>query len=975
LVFKFAKQFVEKVTRRQHTQASQYKGSLTRETLVTMTMQIVGVVGASALISYLHLISNLELQVKAQLEQYIVERGRKESDLFLLAEDNHKTFKAEFLERFIASEGEDPLYDFSNLFFEAEDGTMRTRPNFFINAAAPRPDASLGITGVIGRDATRTLDAELRSTTSLASQMLMTYGPAWRNRFPNLYVSTPHNVMVIYWPEEPWGTDISADLDFSEEEWSYTADTKNNVTRETAWTGLYYDIGAEMFLVSAATPVDYKGEHLVTIGSDILINDLVERTLHDSLEGTHNIIFREDGRLIAHPDLMDKIKEADGYLDVSKVKDFDLENTFELVKAAVKQKKIVTFNKNTNEFLAITKIHGPDWYFVTVYPKSLLSEFAMNSAKFVLIAGILAFAIEIILLFSVLNKKVAQPLNELIKATDDVSAGNFEVRLDDQRRDELGQLAHSFKSMVNQLQSSFFVLEERVAERTTDLKTAKELADQAKETADQANRAKSEFLANMSHELRTPLNGILGYSQILQRSNSINAKDLKGVSVINQCGNHLLNLINDILDLSKIEARKMELHPSEFHFISFLHGVGEMCRIRAEEKGVKFEFLPESDLPEGILADEKRLRQVLLNLLGNSIKFTTEGKVLLVVKSQPLNLLASTPGKNQIAISQPTAPTLRRFRFQVSDTGVGITPDQIEKIFNPFEQVGDVKKQGEGTGLGLSISQKIVALMGGKIEAISELGKGSTFWFDVDLPEGHNWIATAHQQAQGKIIGYDCTGEATQVQNRKKILVIDDGWENRSILSQLLEPLGFEVIEAENGEVGLAQAIKNCPDLVITDLVMPVMDGLTFIEHFRQLTDFSNIRVLVSSASVSLAAQHKSSQAGGDDFIPKPVQAEDLFAAIGKHLNLTWKYEEPSDSRQNLAISESTALVLPDPNTLRHFYQLAGDGDIFGLIDEVKALADAEPSLVPFCHQLLDLADNFEIPPVQNFVKQHCSEL
>ncbi len=975
MVFNPAKQFVEKVTKKPHVQASKYKGSLAKETLLTMTMQIVGVIGVSALISYLHLISNLELQVKAQLEQYIIERGRKESDLFLLAEDNHKTFKAEFLERFIASEGENPLYDFSNLFFEAEDGTMRTRPDLFVNAAAPHSYANLGITGVIGRDATRTLDAELRRTTSLASQMLMIYGPAWKNRFPNLYVSTPHNVMVIYWPEQPWGADISADLDFSEEEWSYTANTKNNITRETAWTGLYYDVGADMFLVSAATPVDYKGAHIATIGSDILINDLVERTLHDSLEGTHNIIFREDGRLIAHPDLIDKIKEADGHLDVSKVKDFDLENTFELVKDAVKQKKIVTFNKNTNEFLAVTKIYGPDWYFVTVYPKSLLSKFAMNSAKFVLIAGLLAFAIEIILLFSVLNKKVAKPLNELIKATDNVSGGNFEVHLDDQRRDELGQLAHSFKSMVNQLQSSFVVLEERVAERTSELKTAKELADHAKETADQANRAKSEFLANMSHELRTPLNGILGYSQILQRSNSINAKDLKGVGVINQCGNHLLNLINDILDLSKIEARKMELHPSEFHFLSFLHGVGEMCRIRAEEKGVKFEFLPESDLPEGISADEKRLRQVLLNLLGNSIKFTTEGKVSLVVKSQPLSVIASTPGKNQTDTDQPTGPTLRRFRFQVSDTGVGITSDQIEKIFNPFEQVGDVKKQGEGTGLGLSISQQIVALMGGKIEAISTPGEGSTFWFDVDLPEGHHWVKAAHQQAQGTIIGYEYPDLPALQQTRKKILVVDDGWENRSILVHLLKPLGFEVIEAENGQEGLAQAIKMHPDLIITDLAMPIMDGLTFIKHLREVPELTKTCVLVSSASVSLAAQSKSSQAGGDDFIPKPVQAEALFSAIGRHLNLVWTYEKPTAIPRTASVSEAITLAAPDAETLKRFYGLAGNGDVFGLIDEAKALADAQPSLTPFCHYLIDLADNFEIPPLQDFIKQHCGEL
>ena len=439
---------------RDHSEHSQepdrnrYKGSLARQALVTMTVRIVGVVGVSALISYLHFISNLELQVKEQLEKYIVERGQKESSLFLLAEDNHKTFKKEFVERFAASEGQDPWFEFIDIFAAADDGTMRIRPDLFKNPNAVGPDAHIGVTGVIGIEETKSLDAKLRLTTSLAADMVMTYGPAWRNRFPDLYVSTPKNIMVIYWPEEPWGADISPDLDFSGEEWSYTANTRNNITRETAWTGSYYDVGSDFYMVSAATPVDYKGEHVITIGSDILLNDLVERTLNDSLEGTHNIIFRKDGRLIAHPELMERIKKKDGYLEVADVDEFDLKNTFNLVKTAATNKDIVTFNRQTKDFLAVTKIHGPDWYFVTVYPKSLLSGSAVESARFVLLAGLAAFACEVLLLFAVLNKKVAQPLNELIKASDHVAEGNFNVQLDDQRTDEVGRLAHSFKSMV-----------------------------------------------------------------------------------------------------------------------------------------------------------------------------------------------------------------------------------------------------------------------------------------------------------------------------------------------------------------------------------------------------------------------------------------------------------------------------------------------------------------------------------------------
>lgn len=944
-----AKRLFSKVRDRDN-QLSQYRGSLARETLLTMTVRIIGVVGVSALVSYLHLTSNLERQVKEQLERYIVERGQKESSLFLLAEENHRLFKADFLERFAASEGEDPVYRFETLFEPVEDGSLRIRPEFFLDERASGSDAQRWMTGIIGKDAAQSVDAELRRLSVISNEMLLNYGPAWRSQFPDLYVSTPNNVVLVYWPEQPWGSDISADVDLNQEEWVYIANTENNVLRESAWTGSYYDIGSDQFLVSVATPVDYEGEHLITIGNDILLNDLVERTLYDSLEGTHNIIFRKDGRLIAHPDLMDEIKEKDGYLDVSEVEDSNLHHVFDLVSATNENNKAVTFNRRGKEFLAITKIQGPDWYFVTVYPKSLLAGFAFESARFVMVAGLTAICVEVILLFSVMKKKIAQPLDELSKATDQVATGTFDVQLDDRRQDELGKLAYSFKSMANQLQSSFVVLEQRVAERTAELKLAKEVADEA-------NKAKSEFLANMSHELRTPLNGILGYTQILQRSGSLSKKDEKGVDIISQCGNHLLNLINDILDLSKIEARKMELHPHEFHFLSFLHSVSEMCRIKAEQKGIGFEFLPESDLPEGIVADEKRLRQVLLNLLGNSIKFTELGQVSLIIKSQPV----------KTDNSDSTSSSVRMFRFQVSDTGVGISDQQLEKIFNPFEQVGDVKKQGEGTGLGLSISMQIVSMMGGDLEVDSQIGKGSTFWFDVELPEGKRWLETAHRQVQGTVIGYKG--------DRKKLLVIDDGWANRSILRQLLEPLGFEIFEAENGAEGLRKISETRPDLVITDLAMPVMNGLKFLENVRQTPALAETIVLVSSASVSLASQYESSEAGGDGFIPKPVQADELFSALQQHLKLEWLYEEAQDEQPN----ESDNLVAgdiipPDNKTIRRLSELAATGDIYGLADEVNLLAEEQPKLSTFCGELTALIDTFELQAIQAFIHQFCDE-
>ena len=504
-------------------------------------------------------------------------------------------------------------------------------------------------------------------------------------------------------------------------------------------------------------------------------------------------------------------------------------------------------------------------------------------------------------------------------------------------------------------------LEQRVEERTAELQAAK-LA------ADTANSAKSEFLANMSHELRTPLNGILGYAQILQRSKTLQVKEKEGIDIIYQCGSHLLTLINDILDLSKIEARKLELHPKDFNFHNFLTGVAEICRIKADQKGIQFISPNLSILPLWVKADEKRLRQVLINLLGNAIKFTDKGSVTF-----KLEVIGNGTNYNQLPITNyPRSQDLpgnaiTKIRFSIEDTGIGMSEEQLEKIFLPFEQVGDKSRQAEGTGLGLAITQKIVNLMGSEIQVRSCLGKGSSFGFDLELPLAVGTTANT-LESHDKIIGIK--GE------KPTILIVDDRRENRSFLVNALETIGFATIEATNGQEGLDVATKSAPDLIITDLAMPVMDGLEMIQKIRSNSQFQERAIIVSSASVFESDRQKSLEAGGNEFLPKPVQIDELLMLLQKYLKLQWLYEEESASanKQDTNLSGEdpvyNAILAPEKAELLKLYDLAMMGNIQAIEEAGKKLEQKDEKYAPFANELRQLADSFSLDKIEEFIKQ-----
>ncbi len=493
----------------------------------------------------------------------------------------------------------------------------------------------------------------------------------------------------------------------------------------------------------------------------------------------------------------------------------------------------------------------------------------------------------------------------------------------------------------------------------TKLQQAKETAEQAQRIAESANRAKSTFLANMSHELRTPLNGILGYTQILRRDKSLSPKQLEGIQIIHRSGEHLLTLINDVLDLSKIEAGKLELVHSDFRFPDFLKNIADLFKMQADQKHIQFvyEVIPtqtgdkHDGLPVAVHADEKRLRQILLNLLSNAVKFTKAGQVRLTVRYHQ--------GKCY---------------FVVEDTGTGIPNDQLEAIFLPFQQANTPGTlYVEGTGLGLSISKKLVELMGGQLHVSSTLGKGSRFGFDIELPAVKGF-SDHTSPLSPSIIGYRSkTGPDPHTFN---VLVVDDKWENRVILISLLSELGFHVTEATQGMEALEMAKKQVPDLIITDLVMPIMDGFELARAIRNAEgSLKEVVMFAASASVFEYHQNESLKAGCNEFIAKPIRTDILLNLLPKYLPLEWLHDtesKPSSGTGTTAGEDASApFVAPAIEQAKALLDLIMRGNIKKILEKTDQLEEQNALLRPFAEEVRKMAKRFEVAKLKEFVKQY----
>ncbi len=521
----------------------------------------------------------------------------------------------------------------------------------------------------------------------------------------------------------------------------------------------------------------------------------------------------------------------------------------------------------------------------------------------------------------------------------------------------------AFRLRVRVIEAQRRQLALQVEQKTRELSETLIELKRSKEAAEAANRAKSVFLANMSHELRTPLNAILGFAQLTSRDANLTAVQRENIAIINHSGEHLLGLINEVLQLSKIEAGRITLDEDSFDLYHMLAGLEEMFQLRAAEKGLTLAFERAPDVPRFVWLDQGKLRQVLMNLLSNAVKFTQAGSIT-------------------VRVSAPGSQSIDRFMlyFEVEDTGLGIDPHELQVIFEPFEQAALGRKQQEGTGLGLAISQQFVGMMGGELSAISPApvakplgGPGSLFKFEV--------VATKTQAAQ--LLPERCVRRVIGLEPNQavyRLLIAEDNWANRRLLVQYLSPLGFEVKEAANGQEALTIWEHWLPHLIFMDMRMPIVDGYEATRRIRSTVKGQATVIVALTASVLDEERDIILSEGCNAFIRKPFREEELFDVIAQYLGVRFVYQtetvspEPrsdlAGSRKRSTESWAARLAAVSPELIDYLQRATLEADLKSIADAIERIRARDAGLA---EALADMSKNFDHDAILQLIQSRDS--
>ncbi|WP_245768474.1 ATP-binding protein [Stigmatella aurantiaca] len=728
--------------------------SLARSTLISMGVRIAVIIALATFFSYLHIFHAMRAQALAQLERHVVDRSQREQEIFLLAQDNHVALKQALRERIEAWSQKDPQPQFDTLFARMPDGTLRNQFQGFDGTRMPQVFVAKGVP----------VDDGFRRRLIAAYEVTAQYGPPLHARFTDTYVMLPEGALVMYWPKAPtWSRDAEATYSFLTLDYFTDSLVQNNPQRKTGWTGIYEDEPSKLWLSSCTTPLDLDGRHVASVGSDVLLEELMDRTLSDHLPGAYNVLFRDDGQLVAHPFLKNKGGEALNILspppgEGTTGQHTHLRDIFDQVRARAPGQSVLELPKH-GEYLAVARLEGPGWNLVTMMPEEVVSSAALAASRYVLVFGLASLLLELAIMYWVLKQQITRPLGAFTQAADQLAAGGFNVTLPSSRDDELGRLGAAFQHMAQKLQQREEALrqaneglEQRVEERTRELK---EVHQQLVQSARQAGMA--EIATNVLHNVGNVLNSVQT-AAVLARERVSGMKLEQVGRVASLLEQHRDNLGHFLTQTERgqkampfLSQLSQNLVDERQELLSLLEDVNRYTEhigsvVKLQQDYARLPRLHEPVLLEELVRDALRINaaglsrhqvQVEQHLNALPPVHTDRNKVLMILVNLISNAkyaLDASPQQERRITVRLEPPAGGQLRIEVHDTGVGLAPEMLTRIF----QYGFTTRQ-QGHGFGLHSSALAAQELGGSLTAHSEgLGHGATFVLELPYhgPQG-----------------------------------------------------------------------------------------------------------------------------------------------------------------------------------------------------------------------------------------------